>query len=156
MRMEESSHYLLKPFSLFFLKFSVLMQCFKMCKKQGDGNSYTTGACQRNSLQVRNAFSHAGDASDDVTMGDHDSFRNACRAAGVHDHCDIRRDRLPAGHHYCTQRNTHSHRFMLLWHSRQKCSKITILKEEKQTAKIFCTARTSQSKTKVINLPKLM
>ncbi len=97
------SHCLLKPF------WNVVFWCnASKCAKNRLMETSETGACvcQRNSLQVRNAFSHAGDASDDVAMGDHDSFRNACRAAGVHDHCDIRRDRLPAGHHYCTQRNT--------------------------------------------------
>lgn len=40
-------------------------------------------------LEVRNSLGHPSDSSNDVAMGDHDTFGDACGAAGVHDDGDV-------------------------------------------------------------------
>lgn len=52
-------------------------------------------------LEVRDSLSHAGNAGDDVAMGDHDTLRNARGAAGVHDDGDVRGLGLSALHCNC-------------------------------------------------------
>ena len=54
------------------------------------------GEAWRGVLEVGDALGHAGDAGDDVAMGDHHALGDARGAAGVHDDSDVRRRRLPA------------------------------------------------------------